>query len=60
MTSPRTFLVETKDELQKVVWPSRNEVIRLTLIVIFVSLIVGVYIGGLDYGFTKLTEVIVK
>jgi preprotein translocase subunit SecE len=60
MTSPRAFIIETKDELQKVVWPTRNEVIRLTLVVITVSLAVGLYIGGLDFLFTKLTELIIK
>lgn len=60
MASPLAFLIETKDELQKVVWPSRAEVIRLTVIVIFVSLIVGLYIGGIDYALTKLTELVIK
>ena len=54
MTSPRAFLLETYDELQKVVWPTRDEVVRLTIIVIFISVAVGLYIGGLDYVFTKL------
>lgn len=60
MTSPRKFLIETKDELQKVTWPTRAEVIRLTFVVIFVSVIVGLYIGGVDYALTKLTQFIVK
>lgn len=60
MTTPVLFLRETFDELKKVKWPTRNEVIRLTLVVISISVIVGLYIGGLDYGFTKLTELIVK
>jgi preprotein translocase subunit SecE len=54
MTSPRAFLQETYDELKKVVWPTRDEVVRLTIIVIFISVAVGLYIGGLDYVFTKL------
>jgi len=60
MTTPVTFLRQTYDEMQKVVWPTRNDVIRLTLIVITMSLFVGIYIGGLDYIFTKITELIVK
>lgn len=59
MVSPITFVKQTQDELKKVVWPSRPEVVRLTLIVIFVSVVVGLYIGGLDYVFTKATEFVV-
>ncbi len=60
MTSPTVFLREVQDELSKVVWPTRNEVIRLTLTVILVSLIVGLFLGGLDFILTKLLEVVVK
>lgn len=59
MISPLTFLRETKDELQQVVWPSKTEVIRLTTIVLAISLIVGMYVGGLDFLFTKLIEVLI-
>jgi preprotein translocase subunit SecE len=55
MTTPVKFLLETRDEVQKVVWPSREQVIRLTLIVITISVAVGLYIGGLDYIFTQAT-----
>ena len=60
MTTPVAFLKETIDELRKVVWPKRQEVIRLTGVVILVSLIVGLFLGGLDFVFTKLIEIVVK
>lgn len=60
MATPIAFLKETQDELKKVVWPTREEVIRLTTVVILVSLIVGVFLGGLDFVFTKIMEVVVK
>lgn len=60
MTSPATFLHEVKTELLKVTWPTRKETIRLTLVVIALSAVVGFYIGGLDYIFTKITEVLLK
>ena len=50
------YISEVKLELSKVVWPKRNEVIRLTLIVISISFVVGAYLGGIDYLFTKLLE----
>jgi preprotein translocase subunit SecE len=56
---PVTFLKQTKEELKKVIWPTRPELFKLTLTVIFVSLIVGAYIGLLDYGLTKATEIVI-
>jgi preprotein translocase subunit SecE len=50
------YLNEVRTELSKVIWPKRDEVARLTLVVFLVSAIVGAYIGGLDYVFTKLIE----
>lgn len=50
------FLGEVRGELKKVVWPKRSEVIKLTLIVILISAIVGLYVGVLDLSFTKLLE----
>jgi len=60
MATPITFLKEVREELKKVVWPGREEVIRLTGVVILVSLVVGIFLGGLDFVFTKATEVIIK
>mgnify|MGYP001573650069 CR=1 FL=1 len=54
------YFSEVRVELSKVVWPKRQDVIRLTLIVFFISAIVGVYVGGLDTLLTKLLEVIVS
>ena len=48
------YLKEVRVELKKVVWPTKEEVAKLTLIVVAISIIVGVYLGGLDYIFTKM------
>ncbi|MCJ7805638.1 preprotein translocase subunit SecE [Patescibacteria group bacterium] len=48
------YLSEVRTELSKVVWPKRQEVIKLTLMVIIISVIVGLYVGGLDFIFTRL------
>lgn len=41
------------DELKKVTWPSRAETTRLTIIVIAISLIIGLYIGIIDFLLAK-------
>jgi preprotein translocase subunit SecE len=60
MTTPVKFLRETYTELRQVIWPSRSEVIRLTLIVITISVIVGVYIGVLDVLFARVMEALLR
>ena len=47
-----TFLKEVRLEMKKVNWPTREETIRYTLIVIGVSFFVALYLGGLDYVFS--------
>ena len=59
-TTPLSFFREARDELKKVVWPTKQEVIRLTFVVITVSLIVGIFLGGLDFVFVKIIGTIVK
>ncbi|HYM64993.1 MAG TPA: preprotein translocase subunit SecE [Candidatus Sulfotelmatobacter sp.] len=58
-TTPVVFLKEVRDELKKVVWPTRDEIIRLTGVVILVSLGVGIFLGTTDFILTKLIGLIV-
>lgn len=58
MVSPIAYLKEVRHELSLVEWPKISEVVKLTLTVLIISGIVGVYLGGLDFGFTKLLEVV--
>jgi len=53
------YIKEVRSELTKVVWPKRKEVIRLTLTILLISGIVGVYLGVLDYTLTKLLELLI-
>ena len=55
-----SYLKEVKSELTKITWPKKEEVIRLTTIVFVFSGIVGIYLGGLDYIFTKMLEVLIS
>lgn len=58
--SPVTFLKEVYEELLKVTWPTQQELTRLTVLVIVVSVIVGAFVGGVDLALVKLTELLVK
>ena len=51
--SPVSFLRETFSELRKSVWPSREEVSRLTVIVLVLSVAAAFFLGGLDQFFQQ-------
>lgn len=54
------FLREVRVELMKVVWPTRDQTIRLTFIVILITVIVAFFVGGLDYIFTRINSYLYK
>jgi len=48
------FLREVRDELAKVVWPSRREVVTYTMVVILTVVVVGLFVFGLDVLFSRV------
>lgn len=54
------FLRETRSELRKVVWPSRQEATNLTIIVIAVTLSMAASLGLVDYIFSKLFGLLIR
>lgn len=54
------FLNEVKEELVKVTWPTREQTIRYTILVILVAVAVGAFLGTLDYLLTSLTALIIN
>ncbi len=48
------------DELKKVSWPTKNETIRLTTVVVAISLIIGIYVGIIDVLLAKGLEMVTK
>lgn len=51
--NPAKFVREVVSELKKVTWPTREETLKLTAVVVAISVIVGAFIGGLDAIFVK-------
>ena len=60
MKSPQKFLLETKSELRKVSWPDRGDIYRLTALVVVISLLVGLFLTGIDFIFEKFIEFLLK
>lgn len=54
------FAKEAIAEFKKVEWPSKKETIRLTAILIGVSLSVGLIVLALDYIFKEGLNLIIK
>jgi len=50
------FLSEVRVELTKVVWPTRDQTIRLTFIVILITVMVAFFVGGVDYILTNISS----
>jgi len=49
----RRYLRETRSELDKVVWPTRNEATNLTIVVIAVTLAMAILLGATDLLFQE-------
>lgn len=54
--NPVTFLREVVEELKKSVWPTKQETMRLTGVVIALAVSVGFLLGGLDRIFEYLAR----
>ena len=50
------FVGETISELRRVTWPSRQETVRLTIMVISVAGVIGLFLGIVDLGFGELMD----
>lgn len=52
----KIFIQESRRELQRVNWPTRQETKRYTLFVIGLSLVVASFLGLLDFIFVYILE----
>lgn len=51
-----TYLHESRQELLKVLWPGRRELLTQTMLVLGVTIALGAFIGVVDYVFTTGLE----
>jgi preprotein translocase subunit SecE len=45
----RTFLLGVREEMRKVTWPTRDELIKATRMIVVLSIVLGVVIGLMDW-----------
>lgn len=58
--TPGKFVREVIAELKKVTWPTKAETLKLTVVVIAISVIVGIFIGLLDTTFLRITGLLFR
>ena len=56
----RKFIGEVIAEMKKVSWTTRKELVDSTLIVIFSSFLLGIFVGVIDFAFSKGVAVIIR
>ncbi|MDD3284731.1 MAG: preprotein translocase subunit SecE [Patescibacteria group bacterium] len=54
------YIKDSVKELKKVIWPTKKEVIKKTEQVLFVSFMVFIFLGIVDFLLVKGLELIVK
>ena len=54
------FFKESRAELKKVVWPTKDDVISSIKVVIISTILVALILGLLDLGFSELFRIIMK
>ena len=53
------YLKELRREFQRINWPTRGEALRLSLVVIVISLLVAAFLGSLDFVFSTAIQRII-
>ena len=56
----KLFIGELRQEFKRINWPSRQETIKMSTVVIAFSLIVAAFLGALDFLFLSVIEKIVS
>jgi preprotein translocase subunit SecE len=56
----REFTREVMVEFRKVTWPSRQELVNSTTVVVVVTVVLALFLGGVDIGLARIVERILK
>jgi preprotein translocase subunit SecE len=54
------FISQVKTEMQKVSWPSREELISSTIVVLISTILMAVYIGVCDLVLSRVINVLIR
>ncbi len=54
-----SYIKEVKAESKNIKWPTKKQIVNYTVIVIVLSILLALYVGGLDALFAKLLSKII-
>lgn len=60
MMAALNYLTNVRDEFKNVTWPTKSEAGRLTLFVVSGSLLVGLFVGGVDALLVKGLSILIR
>lgn len=60
VTKVREYLAGVRTEIGRVSWPSRREVVSLTVLIILMSVVLGVYLGLADLIVTQVLRLLLQ
>ncbi len=52
------YIKDVQNEMSKVSWPTRSELYESTVIVIFLSIILAIFVFSVDTGLTAILKII--
>jgi preprotein translocase subunit SecE len=56
----KNFLIDTKNELKKVTWPTKEELKEATRVVIVASFLLTIFIGAVDQVLSRIVKLIFR
>jgi preprotein translocase subunit SecE len=60
VTRIQEFMREVLAEFRKVIWPSRQELVNSTTVVIVVTVVLAFFLGGVDIILARIVERILR
>ena len=59
-TTFRDYLVESRAEIKKVTWPTKKEARVTSIAVLILVAVMSIFLGLVDFGWTKIIELILS
>ncbi|GAB4305988.1 MAG: hypothetical protein Kow0097_05120 [Candidatus Bipolaricaulota bacterium] len=60
MTRIRNYVASVRTEVGRVSWPSRKEVVSLTVLIILLAIVLGIYLGLADLILTHVLRLLLR
>ncbi len=60
MTRIRNYVASVRTEIGRVSWPSRKEVVSLTVLIILLAIVLGIYLGLADLILTQVLRLLLR